>query len=145
VRLEHSLVVRRPRPDVFAFLADPAKLTLWQSGILEIQVDGDAVCAGYRHREIRSLLGMRIEQTLEVITYEPPERIDLEVVEGPFPLRISHVLTETDDGETQIHVVGEGDPGPLFRFGARLVARKVRDQSRRDFGRLKELLEQGAG
>ena len=36
-------------------------------------------------------------------------------------------------------------PGPLFRFGARLVTRKVRDQSRRDFGRLKELLEEDPG
>lgn len=144
MRLEHSLVVRRPRSDVFAFLADPAKLSLWQSGIVEVQADGEVVCAGYRHREIRSLLGMRIEQTLEVTAFDPPERLDLQVVDGPFPLSISHVLTETDDGETQIHVVGEGDPGPLFRFGARLVARKVRDQSRRDFGRLKELLEQDA-
>jgi carbon monoxide dehydrogenase subunit G len=145
VRLEHSLVVRRPRPAVFAFLADPAKLVLWQSGILDVQTSGDAVDVGYRHREIRSLLGMRIEQTLEVIAYDPPERLELEVVEGPFPLRISHVLSETGDGETQIHVVGEGEPGPLFRFGARLVTRKVRDQSRRDFGRLKELLEEDPG
>jgi carbon monoxide dehydrogenase subunit G len=142
VRLEHSLVVRRPRPDVFAFLADPANLTLWQSGILDLQVDGEVVSEGYRHREIRSLLGMRIEQTLEVTAYDPPERLDLEVVEGPFPLRISHVLTATGDGETRIQVVGEGDPGPVFRFASRLVTRKVREQSRRDFGRLKELLEQ---
>ena len=67
-----------------------------------MQADGEAVCAGYRHREIRSLLGMRIEQTLEVIAYDPPERLDLEVVEARSRCASRTCCPETDDGETQI-------------------------------------------
>lgn len=142
MRLEHSLVVRRPRPDVFVFLSDPRKLPLWQSGLEEVRAN-DVPGLGARHVEVRSLLGKRIEQTLEVSVFEPPERLDFTVVQGPLALRVSHTLADLGDGETQIDVVGEGDPGPLFRFASRIVAHMVESQSKSDFARLKELLEEG--
>jgi carbon monoxide dehydrogenase subunit G len=141
MRLEHSLVVERPRADVFAFLADPKRLRLWQSGLVEVQARGEPGL-GARHLEVRSLMGKRIEQTLEVTVFDPPERLAFEVVEGPLALRVSHELTDVEDG-TRIHVVGEGDPGPLFRFASPIVARLVESQSKGDFARLKQLLEEG--
>ena len=140
MRLEHSLVVRRPRADVFAFLAEVTKLPLWQSSLVEVRA-GTERGPGARHTEVRSLMGRRIEQTLEVTVFEPPERLDYAVVDGPLALRVGHTLTEAADGETRIDVVGEGDPGPLFRFVSPVVAAMVEAQSKTDFARLKQVLE----
>ena len=141
MRLEHTIDIHRPADDVFAFIADPSNLPKWQSDVLEVHpVPPISSGKGARHREIRSVVGMRIEQTLEVAAFVPGERLDLKVVEGPLQLSISHRFASIEDG-TQITIVGEGDPGPLFLFAGPLVMRTVRSQSRRAFARLKVLLE----
>jgi uncharacterized membrane protein len=140
VRLEHSLVIDRPVDEVFAFVADPDNLPRWQSGLLEVtRLSGDGG-VGSRHREVRSTLGRRIEQVLEVTALTPNERLDLEVVEGPMHLSVGHAFEAAGDG-TRITVVGEGEPGPLFALAGPLVARAVKKQSQSDFARLRKVLE----
>jgi uncharacterized protein YndB with AHSA1/START domain len=137
VRLEHTLVVARPPEEVFAFLADPDNLPRWQTGVVEVRREGDR-----RHVEVRSFLGRRLEQTLVVTEYDPPRRLDLAVVEGPLPLRISHTL-EAEDGGTRILFVGEGEPRGLPRLLAGVAAKAVELQSQHDFAKLKRILEGG--
>lgn len=141
MRVEHSIDIHRPADDVFAFIADPSTLPQWQSDVLEVHPDPPTGGGkGARHREIRSVVGMRIEQTLEVMAFVPNERLDLKVVDGPLQLSVSHTFASIEDG-TRITIVGEGHPGPLFLFAGPLAMRAVRSQSRRAFARLKVLLE----
>jgi uncharacterized protein YndB with AHSA1/START domain len=140
MRLEHSVVVERPVDDVFAFLADPDNLPRWQSGLVEVHKVGTNTGVGARHHEVRSFMGKQIDQTLEVTAYEPPQRLDFTVVEGPLSLCVGHTLTD-EGGGTRIDVVGEGEIGPLFRLAEPFVVRAVRKQSESDFRRLKKVLE----
>ena len=140
MRLEHSLVIHRPVADVFAFVADPDNLPQWQSGLLEVEkLSGDGGL-GSRHREVRSMLGRRIEQVLEVTALTPDERLDFEVVEGPLHLSVEHTFEPVGES-TRITVVGHGDAGRLFSLAGPLVARAVRKQSESDFARLRAVLE----
>lgn len=141
MRLEHSLRVERPVDEVFAFVAEPSNLPRWQSGLVEVRPEAAERGVGARHVEVRSFLGRRFEQTLEVTAYEPGRRLDLSVVDGPLPLRVSHVFAEEGAG-TRLDVVGEGEIGTLFRLAEPLVVRAVKRQSRTDFERLKRLLEE---
>lgn len=140
MRLEHSLVIHRPVADVFAFVADPDNLPQWQSGLLEVEkLSGDGGL-GSRHREVRSMLGRRIEQVLEVTALTPDERLDFEVVEvrcispsstrsnpSANPLASPSSATATLAGSSRSRVP--------------LVARAVRKQSESDFARLRAVLE----
>ena len=142
MRLEHSLVIHRPVADVFAFVADPDNLPQWQSGLLEVEkLSGDGG-VGSRHREVRSLLGRRIEQVLEVTALTPDQRLDFEVVEGPVHLSVEHTFEPAGD-YTRITVVGQGDTGTLFSLAGPLIARAVKKQSQSDFARLRTVLETG--
>lgn len=142
MRLEHSLVIDRPVADVFAFLADPDNLPRWQSGLLEVEkLSGDGG-VGSRHREVRSMLGRRIEQVLVVTALTPDQRLDLEVVEGPMHLTVEHTFEPAGDG-TRITVVGHGEAGALFSLAGPLIARAVKKQSQSDFARLRTVLETG--
>ena len=142
MRLEHSLVIDRPVAEVFAFVADPDNLPRWQSGLLEVEkLSGDGG-VGSRHREVRSMLGRRIEQVLEVTALSPDQRLDLEVVEGPMHLTVEHTFEQAGAG-TRITVVGQGDAGTLFRFAGPVIARAVKKQSQSDFARLRTVLEPG--
>ena len=140
MRLEHSLVIARPVEEVFEFLAEPANLRRWQTGVLEVTKEREEPGLGAWHVEVRSVLGQRIVQTLEVTAYERGERLDLSVVKGPLVLSVSHRF-RPEQGGTRIDVVGEGNPGPLFRMAGPFLARAVERQSKRDFARLKRLLE----
>ena len=140
MRLEHSIVVGRSPEETFAFIADPENLPLWQSGLVEVHRESELRGVGARHLEVRSFMGTRIEQTLEVTAYEPAKRLDLEVVDGPLLLKVAHTFT-AEDGGTRIDIAGEGEVGALFRMAEFLVVRAVKRQSKADFERLKELLE----
>jgi uncharacterized membrane protein len=140
LRIEHTIQIDQPVDDVFSFMADPENLPLWQSGLAEVRPQSDVRGLGARHLELRTLLGKRFEQVLEVTAFVPGERLDLAVVEGPVQLTVRHTF-EPVTGGTRVVMIGEGDPGPLFALAAPLMARAIKKQSKRDFKRLKSVLE----
>lgn len=140
VKLEDSIFIQHPLEQTFAFVADPANLPRWQSGVVEVRADANEPALGARHVEVRSIMGVHVEQTVEIVAYEPNRRLDVKVVDGPLSLQVGHSFGARDGGTT-IDVVGEGDVGALFRMAEFLVARALKRQARQDFERLKELLE----
>ena len=131
VRAELTIEIARTPEDVFSYLTDVSNLPAWQAGVKSAtQRDG-------RIEESRSLLGREIETTLEIVEQEEPRLFTLRVQEGPVPFTVRHEL-EPVDGGTRLTVTAEGDvPG----FAAGLVARRAERQFRKDFDRLKEILE----
>ena len=131
MRAELTIEIARTPEDVFSYLTDVSNLTEWQTGVKSAAVrDG-------RIEESRSLLGREIHTTLEIVEQEPPRLFALCAVEGPIRLSVRHEL-EPSDGGTRLKVTAEGDvPG----FAAVLLARGAEKQFRKDFERLKKILE----
>jgi carbon monoxide dehydrogenase subunit G len=132
VRAELTIEIARTPEDVFAYLTDASNLPQWQAGVKSASLrDG-------RIEESRSLLGRELDTTLEIVEREEPRLFTLRALDGPVRVTIRHQLEPADDG-TQLTVTAEGDiPGG---FAAGLVARRVEKQFRRDFERLKQILE----
>ena len=131
MRAELTIEIARTPEDVFSYLTDVSNLTEWQTGVKSAALrDG-------RIEESRSLLGREIHTTLEIVEQEPPRLFALCAVEGPIRLSVRHEL-EPSDGGTRLKVTAEGDvPG----FAAVLLARGAEKQFRKDFERLKKILE----
>ena len=142
IRIEREVRIARPREEVFAYLTDPERIPEWQETAVEVAAEPGDRGVGSRWRETRVFMGKRIEQTVETTAYQPLEEFALAVVDGPIPLRVHHRLTDTD-GDTSIHVTGEGEPGGMFRFGARFIVPVVERQFDADFARLREIVERG--
>ena len=141
MRIEHSVVVNRPLSEVFAYLTDVRNVAEWQSGVIETRPhSAGAVTAGTRFTEVRDFMGRRVESTLEVSEYDPERRFSVRVVSGPVPLEVRHSL-EAIGGATRISVVGEGEPGGLFKFAGALVARQAKREFETSFAALKRTLE----
>jgi carbon monoxide dehydrogenase subunit G len=64
----------------------------------------------------------------------------LRALNSPVPFTVRHELEPNGDG-TLLRVVGEGDTGFLPGFASGLMARRAERQFRKDFERLKRLLE----
>jgi hypothetical protein len=91
---------------------------------------------GDRIHETRTLLGRELHTTLEVTDEEPPRLFALRALDSPVPFAVRHELEAAGAG-TRITVVAEGE-APLL---GGLLARRAARQLRKDFARLKQVLE----
>jgi carbon monoxide dehydrogenase subunit G len=139
VRVEFTIEIARPPAEVFEYLADLEKLPEWQESAIESRVDG-SLAKGSRITECRRLFGRDVETALEVTAYEPPARLTLRSLDGPVRFTVDHRLEEAG-GATLLHFAGEAKPGGILRLAGPVVESKARQEFRRDFDRLKEILE----
>jgi carbon monoxide dehydrogenase subunit G len=137
VHAEVTVEIARTPEEVFDFLTDVANLPRWQSGV------HSATREGLRIHESRSMLGRELATTLEIEESERPHVFAIRAIDGPIPFSVRHELEPNGSG-TRLRVVGAGDTGPLPGFAAGLMARRAEKQFRKDFERLKQLLEADA-
>ncbi|HZS24668.1 MAG TPA: SRPBCC family protein [Gaiellaceae bacterium] len=134
MRAEIVLEIARTPEDVYAYLTDVSNLPQWQSGVHAARREGKEI------HESRHILGRELQTTLEIEDEEPPRVFALRALNSPVPFTVRHELEPSGEG-TRLTVVGEGDPGMLPGFAAGIMARRAEKQFRRDFERLKQLLE----
>jgi uncharacterized protein YndB with AHSA1/START domain len=139
VRVELMVEIARPPDEVFDYLTDTKKLPEWQASAVESRADGP-LAEGSRIVERRSLFGREAETELEVTCYEPGRRLSLRSVSGPLNFSIDHLL-DGIEGATRLHVTAAARPAGLLRFAKPALASRARQELRRDFERLKEILE----
>ena len=134
VRAELSVEIARSPDEVFDYLTDVENLPQWQSGVHSATRDGDEI------HERRHLLGRELSTTLAIEAEERPRLFTIRALDSPVPFSVRHTL-EPSGGGTRLTVVGEGDAGLLPGFAAGIMARRAEKQFRKDFERLKRLLE----
>jgi carbon monoxide dehydrogenase subunit G len=131
VRAELTIEIARTPEDVFSYLTDVSNLPTWQAGVKSATLHDGKI------EESRSLLGRKLNTTLEVVEEEEPRLFTLRALDSPVPFTVRHELEQADAG-TRLTVTAEGDvPG----FAAGLLARGAEKQFRKDFERLKQILE----
>lgn len=141
MRAELTIEVARTPEDVFAYLTDVSNLPAWQSGVHTAQIeDAGAPRVGARISESRHMLGRELHMTLEITEYDAPRLFSLRTLDSPVPFIVRHEL-DARDGGTLLTVTGVGDGGLLPGFAAGIMARRAEKQFRKDFDRLKKLLE----
>jgi carbon monoxide dehydrogenase subunit G len=131
MRAELTIEIARTPEDVFAYLTDVSNLPAWQAGVKS------ATLREGRIEESRSFFGRELHTTLEVVDEESPRLFTLRALDSPFPFTVRHELAPANGG-TRLTVSAEGDvPG----IAAGFLARRAETQFRKDFERLKKILE----
>lgn len=143
MRMSLTLVISRPRAEVFAYLVDPTNLPDWQRGVDSVRIEGDGSSElGTRFLQSGTFLGIRLESTLEIAELELDQLLTVRAVSGPVRLRVRHALDDAAGG-TRLTVELEAEPdGPLPLPGP-LLARAVERKTRSDFAKLRRVLEAG--
>jgi ligand-binding SRPBCC domain-containing protein len=142
-RFEHSITIRRPLEEVWAFVNDPANDPTWQGPTLEVRGDFLApVEVGDEFVMVSQYLGLRIETTFVVTEYEPMSRSSVRAVSGPVPATATYTF-ESVEGGTRFTMLGETDAHGLFKLAEPVFARMARREWASSGETLKELLEAG--
>ena len=135
MRAELTIEIARTPEEVFDYLTDVSNLPSWQSGVHAARRDGDRI------HESRHMLGRELATTLAIEAEERPRVFAIRALDSPVPFTVRHELEPDGADGTRLHVVGEGDAGMLPGFAAGIMARRAERQFRRDFERLKRVLE----
>ena len=96
-----TVEIGRPPDDVFAFVADPARLSAWQDVAEVEQLTEGPVRAGTRFREVHRVMGRRRTEITEVVECDRPRVFHIRVVEGP-PVDGRWELAATPAGGTKM-------------------------------------------
>jgi hypothetical protein len=141
VDVRPTVLVRRPRGDVAAFMFDPGNDMRWTGGITSSTParPGPLVEGATVERTAR-FLGRTFTYGYVVTRHEPDRLVELKV-DRPFPMLVRYELEDAADG-TRVAIHAAGSPGRFFGWATPLMARQVRKSIAGDLERLRACLEE---
>ena len=137
--------IDRPIDHVAAYVMDPAHDPQWISGIRETRIvttiGADApIGLGAQVQRVAHFLGKRIDYTNEVTDFDPPNRLVMQSIAGPFPMVVHYQFDAVVEG-TRVRVRNQGSSSGFFRLADPLMGSMVRRRAAGDLKTLKRLLE----
>lgn len=124
---ENSIVINRPRADVFAFVADHENDPKWRPGVLDItRASGEGQGAVYR-QGVKGPMGKRIDADFEVTAYQEGSHLSFRTLGGPVQPEGSYVFEDADGATRVTFTLNANLRGPQ-KLMAPMVAKSMRAQ-----------------
>jgi Polyketide cyclase / dehydrase and lipid transport len=141
IRIEQSIEVNRPVPEVFAFMSEPANLFKWSRATEEIrQLTPGAIQPGSRFEIISRFLGRRISSIITVSEYIENEKVSSQGDSGG--MKLSSTTYYIAQGEnTLMKMETELEPSGWWMLIAPFLPRMIRRRSAVEHNLLRESLE----
>jgi carbon monoxide dehydrogenase subunit G len=140
----HTVEIRRPPEEVFAFVTDPAAYPRWQPSLLSVEPHSSGpLRLGSEATEVRRFLGRELKTTWTCVEHRPFTRSAIECGHGPVPFRGTFELERSRSGTRFTWTVELS--GPAARLAGPLAGRATRRELEANAGHLKRLLEAKAG
>ena len=141
--VEETILIKRPRDEVFAFATDPANVPLYSSNLVEFEQTSEGpVGKGTTNRGVVKVAGKSLHWTAEISEFDPGKRYVSRSIESPMGWEM-RVTYEDDGGDTLVHWRQETDSfGGFFgKLADPLVTRMYAKDVKSNLEKLKELLE----
>jgi uncharacterized membrane protein len=137
-----SILIDRPRGDVFAYAGDPDRTASWYRNISSVEwLTQKPLAVGSRVTFTANFLGRQLTYTYEVRDLVPGERLVMSTQEGPFPMETTYIWEDAADGTTRMTLRNRGEPSGFANVTAPVMARAMRRANRKDLEQLKRLIE----
>ena len=144
IEFENSVTIRRPREEVFAFLANFENVPRWNHAIAETRkTTGGPVGVGSRFLQVRQV-PRRSEEAFEVTGYEPPHYLAIRGTLGPFDSELSYEIGTSGADTRLVNRIRLRPQGVLGILG-QAAAGRIREAVAKNLGVLKEILEERSG
>jgi hypothetical protein len=142
VDVRPTVVVRRGRGDVAAFMFDPGNDLRWTGGITSSTPGQPGLLvAGASVERTARFMGRTFRYGYVVTQHEPDRLVQLRV-DRPFPMLVRYELEDADGG-TLVAIHAAGNPGRFFGWATPVLRRQVRRSISADLERLRACLETG--
>ena len=140
-----SIVIGRPRRDVFEYAADLDRTSSWYRNIASVEwLTNKPLEVGSRVTFTANFLGRTLTYTYEVRDLVPGERLVMSTEEGPFPMETTYIWEDEADDATRMTLRNRGEPSGFANIAAPVMVGAMRRANRKDLELLKRLIETGA-
>jgi uncharacterized membrane protein len=140
-----SIVIGRPRLEVFAFAADLDRTASWYRNITSVRwLTRKPLAIGSRVAFAANFLGRQLTYTYEVRDLVPGERLVMATQDGPFAMETTYAWEGMAEGETRMTLRNRGEPSRFANVTAPVMVRAIRRANRKDLEQLKRLIESDA-
>jgi uncharacterized membrane protein len=144
VNVSDSVVIAKPVPEVFAFVADHENLPAWTVGVKQARrVTEGPPASGSRYRMAGKLLGQSIEVTYQITRFDPGRGFDATMSSPVFGFSEQYRFESAGAG-TRVSMTATITTQGLFRLIRPVLLAGVRRQVKADHRRLKSVLERPA-
>ena len=142
--LENIVIIKRPQQEVFDFLSNPANTSQWSSTTIAAEWTSDGPTGvGSTWHQIDRFLGRKLDSTIEVTIWNPPNQFGYKVVSGPAEGNERTLRFEPQENGTRLTSTFQGEIGGIFKIAKGLVRKQAEKQDKADIEALKPLLEAG--
>jgi uncharacterized membrane protein len=142
IETSSSIEIDRPAAEVFAFVSEFTNNPQWQRGQRECRwTSPPPLQVGSTYEQHARFLGRDLVNSFRVIELEPGRRIRFTSTAGTFPLTIIRTVEPLGDARARFTEHVAGDPRGVYRIAEPILRRLVSGTIKRDFPRLKALLE----
>ena len=143
ITYETSIFINRPPQEVWPYISNPVKYSQWQSGADSAEwTSVGPPGVGSTTREVGKILGRKMEGTVQITAWDPPNVLGRKSVGGPIRFEITIKLEPKDEG-TQLNAHVQGELGGFLKIAEGLAGKQIEKQTEADFEALKLLLEAG--
>jgi carbon monoxide dehydrogenase subunit G len=143
IHIEVDLDIGRPPKEVFEYLEEVENNTEWLSGMRSSRwTSPPPVGAGSTYEQVSQFLGREIHTSFEVTRHQAGRLVTIESREGSsFPIKVTRMVRPNGDGGSHVTEIVDGDARGFYSVASPLLKRMVERTIRRDYGKLKQLLE----
>ena len=143
--IEESIVIDRPRDQVFAFATAPENLTQYSSNLVEYEQQSDGERGkGTIDRGTVRVAGKKFDFTAEITEWQPAQRVVSRSVESPMDWELSQTFTDEGGGtKVTFHQEVPDMKGFFGKLGDAVVTKMYTRDVRSNLESLKILLEEG--
>ena len=140
---QHSVDVRRPLYEVFAFVAEKEENDpRWRPSVLEIsRLQGDGTVGTTYHQVLKGPGGRRLPADFEITEYEPGKRLSFRAIAGPLRPNGSFDFAEAG-GVTHVTFTLEAELARTEKLMTPIVSKVMKNEVQ-SLERLKQVLENG--
>ncbi|HEX6306407.1 MAG TPA: SRPBCC family protein [Anaerolineales bacterium] len=143
IAFEKKLFISRPQQEVFEYVSNPANDHQWRNSVelVEWTSEGPPGVGSSQH-QVDRFLGRKIDSTLEITSWDPPNQYGQKVVSGPIPFEVT-ITFDSMEGGTQLSVFGQAEFGGFFKMAEGLIGKQIEKQLDTELNNLKRALEEG--
>jgi uncharacterized membrane protein len=140
--VEESVVIDRPRTEVFDFFANPDNIAVYSSNLVDYDVvSGGPHDVGRQAKFAVKVVGVRLEYTDELVEYVENERLKTASKDGRIPYSITLTFADAGSGTNVSWLQEVESLGGVFKFGDSLVIKMYTKDVRSNLEKAKALLE----
>jgi uncharacterized membrane protein len=135
-------IIRRPRAEVSAYVADPSNAPNWYENIESVEwKTPKPLSVGSRVAFVAHFLGRELRYTYQILEHVPGKRLVMSTAQGPFPMETTYTWDDHGPDATRMTLRNRGQPAGFSSLFAPFMAMAIRRANRKDLSRLKSEME----